>query len=284
MGNHPQPQPELPPARRWVALPFLLVGSFLSIFDQFVINVAAVPIGRSLHADAGQLEAIVSGYALVYALGLISGGRLGDNFGRRLLYRTGLLCFAVTSLVCALAQTADELIAARLLQGASGALLLPQVLALIRTQFPDHERPKALSWFGVTLGIGQIGGQLLGGAIPAWDLFGLAWRPIFVVNIPLCLTAFVVCGRLVTDTGPTGPRTSLDAAGVLLLAAATTALLVPLLGARRILWWPWGTALIAAAVILVACFARRQPALTCAGRNPLVNTTLFRSPAFNLDE
>lgn len=279
MVSQARPVSETYPARRWVALPFLLVGSFLSIFDQFVINVAATPIGASLHASAWQLEAIVSGYAVVYALGLITGGRLGDKYGNRRLYCIGLAMFAATSTLCAWAWSANVLVIARLLQGASGAVLLPQVLALIRTQFSDDERSQALSWFGVTLGIGQIGGQLLGGAIPAWNLFGLSWRPIFLVNPPLCIAAFLACVTLVrTHELPNNVR--LDLIGVILSAVGTAALLIPLLAFREISPWPWGASSLVASAVLLAIFVRRQSLLTMRQQDPLILTTLFQHRAF----
>ena len=177
-------------------LPFILVGSFLSIFDQFVINVAAPAIISSLHPSAAEFEGIMSGYALVYGVGLIVGGRLGDRFGRRHIYRLGLFLFAVTSVLCGTAQTAQQLVVARLLQGLSGAVMVPQVLALIRVSYEENARVQALSAFGVSIGLGQIMGQVLGGWIPAWDFLGLGWRMIFLANMPICLIAAIGCTSL----------------------------------------------------------------------------------------
>ena len=177
-------------------LPFILVGSFLSIFDQFVINVAAPAIISSLHPSAAEFEGIMSGYALVYGVGLVVGGRLGDRFGRRRIYRLGLFLFAVTSVLCGAAQTAPQLVVARLLQGLSGAVMVPQVLALIRVSYEDNARVQALSAFGVSIGLGQIMGQVLGGWIPAWDFLGLGWRMIFLANMPICLIAGIGCRAL----------------------------------------------------------------------------------------
>ena len=177
-------------------LPFILVGSFLSIFDQFVINVAAPAIISSLHPSAAEFEGIMSGYALVYGVGLIVGGRLGDRFGRRRIYRLGLFLFAVTSVLCGTAQTAQQLVVARLLQGLSGAVMVPQVLALIRVSYEENARLQALSAFGVSIGLGQIMGQVLGGWIPAWDFLGLGWRMIFLANMPICLIAAIGCTSL----------------------------------------------------------------------------------------
>ena len=177
-------------------LPFILVGSFLSIFDQFVINVAAPAIISSLHPSAAEFEGIMSGYALVYGVGLVVGGRLGDRFGRRRIYRLGLFLFAVTSVLCGAAQTAPQLVVARLLQGLSGAVMVPQVLALIRVSYEENARVQALSAFGVSIGLGQIMGQVLGGWIPAWDFLGLGWRMIFLANMPICLIAGIGCRAL----------------------------------------------------------------------------------------
>ena len=177
-------------------LPFILVGSFLSIFDQFVINVAAPAIISSLHPSAAEFEGIMSGYALVYGVGLIAGGHLGDRFGRRRIYRLGLFLFAATSALCGVAQTAQQLVVARLLQGLSGAVMVPQVLALIRVSYEENARVQALSAFGVSIGLGQIMGQVLGGWIPAWDFLGLGWRMIFLVNMPICLIAAIGCRSL----------------------------------------------------------------------------------------
>ena len=177
-------------------LPFILVGSFLSIFDQFVINVDAPAIISSLHPSAAEFEGIMSGYALVYGVGLIVGGRLGDRFGRRRIYCLGLFLFAATSALCGVAQTAQHLVVARLLQGLSGAVMVPQVLALIRVSYEENARVQALSAFGVSIGLGQIMGQVLGGWIPAWDFLGLGWRMIFLVNMPICLIAAIGCRSL----------------------------------------------------------------------------------------
>jgi EmrB/QacA subfamily drug resistance transporter len=268
--------------RRWRALPFLLVGPFLSLFNQFVVNVAASPIGQDLSASPPQLEAIVGGYGLVYALGLVTGGRLGDAYGRKRMYRVGLLMFTVTSALCGLALNPMELVAARLLQGASSAVLLPQVLALIRVQFLDDERVRALAAFGVSIGLGQIGGQVLGGALPYWNVFGLAWRPIFYINVPVCLIAWVCCGLWAQESRPSG-LTRFDLLGSLLSVAGVGMVLVPLMGGHRTPWWPTGIMSVAAGMLLLVAFLSRQRKLSLAeDGQPLVPTWLFRTRGFTI--
>lgn len=265
---------------RWLALPFILVGPFLSLFDQFVVNLAATSINHSLHLSALELQAVIGGYGFTYGLGLILGGQLGDAYGRRRLYRTGLVMFGITSLVCGLAQNSEMMVAARLLQGVSAAVLLPQVLALIRVMFPAEERPRALSWFVVSIGLGMALGQLLGGAIPGWDLFGWSWRPIFLVAVPLCLMSWLACGWLVSQDAPTTGKPDLDLVGLTLLAVGYGLVLLPLAGLQEIGFWPLGLSGIALGLGLLAVFVRRQIMLTQVGRQALVPMFLFRSPAF----
>lgn len=263
------------------SLPFVLVGSFLSIFDQFVINVAATSISHALQPSAAELEGIVSGYALVYALGLITGGRIGDKYGRQKIYRIGLLMFTITSALCGISQTSEQLVVARLLQGISGAVMVPQVLALIRVTFEGTARVRALSLFGVSIGMGQIWGQLLGGLIPSWNLFGLGWRPIFLLNIPVCLIAFFICGRTVPkDRGNKAEK--LDLTGVELSSIGCALVLIPLLGERDTPWMPWGILSMAVGAAVLAVFSRQQSRKAEAGQIPLIPFKLFYHRGYTL--
>src|SRR3954451_2317327 len=150
---------------RWRALPVLLVATFMALFDLFVVNVAAPSIGSELHSGTAALELLVGGYSFTYAAGLATGGRLGDLYGHRKLFVGGMVAFAVASLLCGIAANPTELVIARLLQGAAAALMVPQVLAVIQATFPLEERAKALSWFGLTIGLGVVSGQILGGLL-----------------------------------------------------------------------------------------------------------------------
>ncbi|MFI6517046.1 MFS transporter [Spirillospora sp. NPDC050679] len=274
--------------RRWQALWLLLIGPFLSLFDQFCVNLAAPSINRSFALSPFEFQAVVGGYGLVYGLGLITGGRLGDAYGRRRMYRAGLASFAATSLLCGLAWSPAVLIAARLAQGASAALLQPQVLALVRVQFPEDERARALSWYGVAMSLGMVSGQLLGGAIPSWDLFGQAWRPVFYVAVPLCLLAFAAVPRTLPPDRPpraeigAGGRSGIDRVGVALSAAGFALLLLPLAAMRELAFLPTGAALLAAGAVLTAVFVAHQVARDRGGRRALVPTQLFRVPGFVL--
>ncbi|MFF4550009.1 MFS transporter [Streptomyces sp. NPDC001435] len=277
-GHSPAPPPPNP--RRRLALVLLLVGPFLSLFDQFCVNLAAPSINQSFRLTPFEFQAVVGGYGLVYGLGLITGGRLGDLFGRRRMYRAGIAVFALTTLACALAYSPGSLIAARLAQGAAAAVLQPQVLALIRTQFPPAEQPRALSWFAVSMSLGMVLGQILGGALPAWDVFGLGWRPVFLVAVPLCLAVFLLLPLTLDADRPALAGKGADATGAVLSAVSVALVLLPLAAVRQWPFLPTGLALCASGCVLAAVFVRNQRARVRRGRPALLPVDLFSVPVF----
>jgi MFS family permease len=277
-GHSPAPPPGHP--RRRQALALLLVGPFLSLFDQFCVNLAAPSIDRSFRLSPFEFQAVVGGYGLVYGLGLITGGRLGDLFGRRRMYRAGIAVFALTTLACALAFSPGSLIAARLAQGAAAAVLQPQVLALIRTQFPPAEQPRALSWFAVSMSLGMVLGQIFGGALPAWDVFGLGWRPVFLVAVPLCVIVFLLLPATLDADRPSLPGHGADVTGAVLGAVSVALVLLPLAAVRQWPFLPTGLALCAAGCLLAAVFVRNQRARLRRGRPALLPVDLFSVPVF----
>ena len=183
--------------RDGLILATVLIATSIGQFDFFVVNVAAPDIQNRLGASNTQLELVVAGYAFMYASGLVTGGRLGDLLGRRRMFVSGLTAFAVTSALCGLAPSAMTLIAFRALQGLSAAVMLPQVLAFINTLIPVQRRGWAMGWFGVASGLGSIAGQGLGGLLVQADLWGLGWRLIFLMNIPIMLLAIIATLRIV---------------------------------------------------------------------------------------
>lgn len=277
----PETDAAAPNPRRWQALAVLAIGPFLSLFDQFCVNLAAPSINRSFTLSAFEFQAVVGGYGLVYGLGLITGGRFGDLFGRRRMYRIGLALFAATSLVCALAWSPSVLIAARLAQGASAAVLQPQVLALIRVQFPPAERATALSWYGVSMSLGMVCGQVFGGAIPSWNLLGLGWRPVFLIAVPLCAFAYVAIAR--TTPADEVPRTGqgIDGTGIALSATGFALLLLPVAALQEWDFLPTGVAMLFVATALLALFVRRQVRRERDDQVVLLPVQFFRSRVFS---
>ncbi len=267
----PEPADGLSP----IGLAAVLLGAFLAIADFFIVNVALPTIDSELHASQATLELVVAGYGVPYALLLVVGGRLGDLFGRQRLFLIGMAAFTLTSLACGLAPTAAALVAARAAQGASAALMVPQVLATIQASTAGRSRARALGLYGATAGIAAVVGQLAGGAIVSADVAGEGWRPIFLVNVPLGLAGLVLAWRVVPLTRSSDPP-RIDVGGTLLLGVAVLSLLVPLTEGRALGWpsWTWPTlALLAPAALAFALVERR---LEASGRQPLVPPSLLR--------
>jgi MFS family permease len=262
--------------RRWAALAVLLVGAFLAPLDFFIVNVALPSISSGLRANSGEVQLVISGYSVVYAVFLITGGRLGDIFGRKAVFLAGLTAFALASALCGLAWSPTSLIMGRLLQGLAAAAMAPQALASIHALFPARERGRALSIYGITLGLASIAGQLLGGVLVGADLAGFGWRLIFLVNLPVAVIAFLAAIPLLGETrGATRPR--LDFGGVLLSAATLTALVLPLIEGRELGWPWWSIALLLTTPFFAEAFRRYELHLAKVGGEPLVAIEVFRS-------
>ncbi len=266
---------------RWRVLPVVLSAMFMAMFDWFVVNVAASSLQHDLHAGEAALELIVGGYGFAYASGLITGGRLGDLYGHRRLFVIGMLAFTVASLLCGLAPNAWLLVAFRVLQGATAALMVPQMLAIINTMFPIHERPRAMAAFGATVGIGAVSGQVLGGVLLDADLFGWGWRTIFYINVPIGLAAAALAARwLPRHEASRRPR--LDPVGALGVSAALALLLVPITLGRPEGWplWTW-LSMFASLPVLLATL-RYENRLARRGGEPILDTEMVRERGFSL--
>jgi EmrB/QacA subfamily drug resistance transporter len=266
--------------RRWEALPVILVATFMGLFDVFVVNVAAPALQHDIHASASDLQLVVGGYAFAYAAFLVTGGRLGDRYSYRRGFLAGMALFTMASAGCGLAGTASELIAARVAQGLGAALMVPQVFALITALFPPAERHRALAWFGVTVGLGAIAGQVLGGALIQLNLFGWGWRTIFFVNVPIGLVTIALAARLLPGNRSSA-RPQLDPGGVIAVSSSLGLALVPLtLGRSQ--GWPWWLilplCLAPFAFTLALAYERR---LARRGGQPLLDLSLFSARSFS---
>ena len=150
---------------QWAALPVLLAGAFMVVLDFFIVNVALPSMATELHAGQSSLEWVVAGYGLTFAAFLIAAGRLGDELGRRRVYAIGLVLFTVASAACGLAPSPATLVIARFIQGVAGAIVMPQVLSIIGVTYRDGDYVRALSYYGMALGLAAVGGQVIGGAL-----------------------------------------------------------------------------------------------------------------------
>ncbi|WAX58086.1 MFS transporter [Jatrophihabitans cynanchi] len=267
------------PATDWRPLLVVLVGTFMTFLDFFIVNVALPSIHDELHAGPDAVQLVVAGYGLAFAVGMISGGRLGDLYGRRRMFALGLALFTLTSAACGLAPNADVLVVARVLQGVAGALLTPQVLAIVSAVYTGAARAKAFAAYGFAMGIAGVLGQLLGGALISADFAGSGWRGIFLINVPVGLVALAAV-RVIPESR--GARERLDLVGTELITLALAAVVLPLVEGREHGWPMWTWISFAAAPVLLGVFVVHQLGRRRAGRAPLVNLALFADRRFSL--
>src|SRR5215467_5427052 len=278
----PPPAPgEQADPRRWLTLIILLLAAFMNLLDVSIVNIAIPSIQRDLHATYADVQWALAGYTLAYALVLITGGRLGDIFGRKRLFLIGVAGFTVMSALCGAAQSPGQLIAFRVLQGVMGGIMIPQVLAVIQVTFPPAERIKALAGFGVTAGLGAVSGPLLGGVLINANLFGWDWRPIFLINVPVGIIAIAASAVLVRESrAPSPPK--LDPVGVTLISAALLLLLYPLVQGRQLGWPTWTYVSMAGSVPVLAAFIGYERIKSRRDGSPLVQLRLFSQRSFSL--
>ncbi|MEW1655917.1 MFS transporter [Streptomyces sp. NPDC093707] len=275
----PAPLPDRPAAASRGTLVLVLTGAFMAVLDTFIVLVAAPAIQADLHASDADVQLVLAGYQLTYALALITGARLGDRHGRKRLFQVGMALFTVASVGCALAPGAGALIAARLVQGLAAAAMFPQVFAMLQVLVPAERRARAFGALGAVIGIAGAAGQVLGGVLVSADLFGSTWRPVFWVNVPVGVVTVALTARYVPETrAPQARRLDLPGAGVLTVALGL--LVVPLVEGRAAGWplWTWGS--LAASVLAFVAFALVERRVEASGGAPLVRLRLFRERPF----
>ena len=247
------------------------------VLDFFIVNVALPSIAVRLHAGESSLEWVVAGYGLTFAAFLITAGRVGDELGRRRVYAIGLGLFTAASAACGLAPSPTTLVLARALQGAAGAVLMPQVLSIIGVTYRGEDYVRALSAYGVALGLAAVGGQVIGGALVQT---GLGWRGCFLINVPIGLAALLLTPRLVPESrSPLRGRIGVTSA--IVLATGLVAVLLPLIEGRQHGWPAWTWISLATAPAILAAFVRQQGQIRRRGEIPLVDLGLFRERSFS---
>jgi len=205
---------------KYLKLLVILSGQLLTIMDIFIINVSIPSIQRDLHASNGEMQMMIASYLIGFASFLITGGRLGDMYGRKRIFIFGLVFFMLSSAACGLSSSAVLLVVSRFIQGISAAMMSPQVLSIIQILFTGHqERTKAMSWYGITIGAGTILGQFLGGYFSSVIIMDESWRLIFLINIPVCIIAVLFSLKILTHSKIPGGKNTFDLIGVLVLAA-----------------------------------------------------------------
>src|SRR5260221_865955 len=266
-------------SRRWWVLAIVVAAQFMFGVDAFIVNVAIPTIATELHASAAQIQAGIAVYLIAYATLVVTGGRLGDIYGARNVFIAGVLGFTVTSLWCGLPQSGPELIVARLAQGATAALMVPQVLATIHLLFADASRARAFGIYGIVLGLAGAAGFMLGGILVTLDLAGLGWRAVFFVNVPFGAVIIAAALRIM----PVAPRragTRLDIPGSIVVFLGRLCLIARLLFGHDLHWSPWVWLAMAAGVAILFAFVKLERAVAGRGGMPLVDWSLLSDAAF----
>lgn len=262
-----------------VALAAVLFASFMDLVDATIVVVAAPALAADLGASAAEVQWVLAAYTIALGAALITGGRIGDNLGRRRVFLGSLAAFVLASALCALATGPEMLIITRVLQGLAGGLMVPQVFGIIRSSFDPGGMAKAFGAYGAVQGLASVAGPLLGGLLVDTDLFGLGWRTIFWVNVPVGLFALALGMRVLPES--TGDRRArVDLAGAALATSGVVAILLPLVQGREWGWPGWGFALIAVGVLLLLGFGAFESAYAARGGQPLLDPVLLRIRSF----
>ena len=265
--------------RRWLALAVVMTASLMDMVDVTIVNIAIPSIRRDTGASFSAIQWITAGYALAFAIGLITGGRLGDIYGRKRLFVIGISGFTLASALCGLAANPDMLVATRILQGAAGAMMVPQVLSIVHATFPAEERGKVFGMFGAMIGLGAVTGPLFGALLTQWNLFGLEWRPIFLINLPVGIAGLVLGLRYISESkAPKALR--IDLVGMALASIGLLMLLYPLTEGQSSGWPLWGFVSMGASPLVFAGFVRYERSKTRRDGSPLVELPLFRVKSF----
>lgn len=266
-------------SRRWLVLAIVVAAQFMFGVDAFIVNVAIPTIAAELHASPAEVESVIAIYLIAYATLIVTGGRLGDIYGTKAVFLTGVSGFTLTSLWCGLAQSGPELIVARLAQGATAALMVPQVLATLHLLFSDSARGRAFAIYGIVLGLAGAAGFLLGGLLVTLDIAGLGWRTVFFVNVPFGLLIVAFAIRIMPSV-PLRAGTRPDLPGAIVLFAGLLCLIGPLLFGHELDWSPWVFIVMGAGVVIVALFPRLERAIAARGGMPLIDLALLSDREF----
>jgi len=266
-------------SRRWWVLAIVVAAQFMFGVDAFVVNVAIPTIAAELHASPAQIEAVIAIYLIAYATLVVTGGRLGDIYGTRKVFIAGVAGFTVSSLWCGLAQSGPELITARLAQGATAALMVPQVLATLHLLFADASRARAFGIYGIVLGLAGVAGFTLGGILVTLDLGGFGWRTVFFVNVPFGVI-IVAAALKIMPAFQRRAGTRLDIPGAIVLFIGLLGLIGPLLFGHDLHWAASVWLVMAAGGAIIAGFLRLERAVAGRGGMPLIDLTLLSDQAF----
>ena len=267
------------PKNRSAAFAVLLTATFLIVMDVTIVNVAMPTLKSDFNASANAIEWVVAAYIFVFAILLLPFGRLGDIIGRRKMFIWGVALFSLASCMCGMAWSIETLIASRVLQGVGAAMMSPQAMALIPTLFPPKERGGAFSFFALTAGLASVSGPIIGGLLIEGNLFGLDWRPVFLVNVPVGIVTVLLALKLVPNVA--GNRSiGIDGVGIVLSGLALFCVLLPLVEGPGIGWRHWMWFFVIAAPIYAVGFVKWERKQASFGKPQLISTALLEKRSF----
>ena len=238
---------------RWFVFAIAITANIMDLMDATIVNVAGPSIRHALGGSASSLQWLPAGYTLAFAVFLITGARLGDMFGRRRLFLIGSAGFTVMSAACSAAPSMGVLIVFRVLQGSFGALMVPQGFGMLKEVFDEDEMTKVFGAYGPMLGLSTLAAPILAGALIEANLWGIGWRLVFLINVPIGIAAFVGAVRVLPRT-VAHPGIRLDTGGMVLIGAGLTAIIYPLIQGRAAGWPAWTFVSLAAGAILIVVF------------------------------
>jgi EmrB/QacA subfamily drug resistance transporter len=263
----------------WLAAILLLLGNFMNLIDVSIVNVALPSIQENLGATAAEIEWVSAAYVLAFAAGLLPFGRFGDKFGRKRLFLLGIGLFTLASALCGFALSMPMLIWSRALQGVGGAMMVPQVMAIMHVMFPPEQKARAFALAGVVASLGAVTGPLMGGALITGNIAGLDWRPIFLVNLPVGL--FVIAAGLRWIPALSSDRKMrIDWIGVGLFSLAVVLVVLPVIEGALLGWPWWCISMLAAALPVGGLFVWRQVRLARQGKEQLLPVALMSNAGF----
>jgi EmrB/QacA subfamily drug resistance transporter len=260
---------------RWMVMAVVIIADVMDLLDATIANLAGPSIRADLGGGPSTLQWVLAAYTMSFAIGLVVSARVGDLVGRRRMFIIGMAGFTLASLLCGLAPTAGLLIAARVLQGLFGAVMIPQGLAMVKQSFHPDDLQKAFIPFGPVMGLAAVLGPILAGVLLDADLFGTGWRMIFLINVPVGLVGLALSIRYLPETGR-NTSIRLDVVGAVLLAGASALLIYPLVQGRELGWPLWCYLMMGAAAVVFAGFVASER----RSAHPVIEQSLFRNRGF----
>lgn len=238
---------------RWFVFAVVVAADVMDLMDSTIVNIAGPSIRAALGGSASTLQWLSAGYTLAFAVFLITGARLGDMFGRRRLFLIGSAGFTLMSAACALAPDSTVLILLRALQGAFGALMIPQGFGMLKESFAEDEMSKVFGTFGPMMGLSALAAPILAGSLVEANLWGIGWRLVFLINVPIGIVAFAGALKVLPRT-VAHPGMKLDVGGMVLIGAALSAIIYPLIQGQTEGWPAWTFLMLGAGVLLLGAF------------------------------